>query len=600
MNNKIKSEIAFGIILIVAIFFGGLIWLELFQLGETQDDNFQLSNSVLHLKKQPNMNGTSTLEVGAILKDNPSHGNGCDMMKNFENEKWFSELGKLYQANYPEDYEMGVEGGSFYVDYSEFDRKQACLFDNYFVFIPWESIAGASFFVFDIEKNELKKSPEGKKVDGEEDVYFPMNFISINNDYAIFEGGTSSGDNSLDQFGNYYYKTNLVKIYKECNVSLEKSKTCYDVNKIYQVDVIHIEPDSVMCKEYSGLLSKYGEINSQVVSTAEYIKNSEGLFCYIIAEKLNFTPDISDIVKNITFSIRDKGWQKTEDNWDNFGDSLTEFGDVYKKNKDLLVLNYGFKKDLKEVEKCNKKIDLKNKSQPDCIDKITTSEFLSIMIGKSKDMPIDPNKISTNGTSYTDWKMPAEIIERNENYFKDTYSNDCIKLENGDTSGGDLLSTLIIDQEARKMMKLHVYSVEYVKKLEKQIAQFTQKKYKSNFYAFSVCHLKDNLDVVAGILWPTGWSTNDSEFGDRDAIVIINDYAPVIYEEIQTTDKTATGAEVTPCDASESNDSGSVLWTCFEGLYLSSNGYVSGSRMTEWKLPINGGAPIKRDYIDYD
>lgn len=209
---------------------------------------------------------------------------------------------------------------------------------------------------------------------------------------------------------------------------------------------------------------------------------------------------------------------------------------------------------------------------------------------------------------YQKWKLSQQILENNFNYFRDdSTKDDCVGLENGLTQGGDLLSTLIVDVAARESMKLKAYSSDYVIKLEKAIAKGTQEKYNSDFYAFKVCHLSDSVDAVAGILWPTGKATIQTEgefegdvvfgFGDNRVIAVVKNFVPVFFDGLQTLNQTATGGEVMPCGAKLSTDGESVLWTCFEGLYHDTKESVDGSNMAEWTLPINGGNTSKKDYV---
>jgi len=232
-------------------------------------------------------------------------------------------------------------------------------------------------------------------------------------------------------------------------------------------------------------------------------------------------------------------------------------------------------------------------------------------------LPIDGSKatmreymdLGDSLSSYNKWKLPQQIVENNFNYFRDdSTKDDCVGLENGITGGGDLLSTLIVDNAARDTIKLEAYSSDYVIKLEKAIANGAKEKYNSDFYAFKVCHLSDNVDAVAGILWPTGKSTLQTDgkfegdvvfgFGDNRVIAVVKDFFPVFFDDVQTLNNTATGGEVMPCGSKLSDDGQNVLWTCFRGLYHNTEESVDGSNMTEWILPIDGGATTKRDYVD--
>jgi hypothetical protein len=251
------------------------------------------------------------------------------------------------------------------------------------------------------------------------------------------------------------------------------------------------------------------------------------------------------------------------------------------------------------------------------IDQVTIEKDAQNMLNQLVTNPLQMNQnvgdISSESSDlniYNKWKLLQNIIDRNDFYFNESEKNDCIKLENGDTGGGDLLSTLIIDHDARNQMKLKVYTPEYVLKLENAIVGVTHKKYDADFYAFSTCHLSNNIDVIAGILWPIGKSVVQTEgkfagdidpyFGEKKVLAIVKNFSPIFFEDVETLNNTATGAEILPCDASLAQDNQNVIWSCFIGLHhTTDDDGVDGSNMTEWTLPINGGTPIQRDYIEY-
>lgn len=209
---------------------------------------------------------------------------------------------------------------------------------------------------------------------------------------------------------------------------------------------------------------------------------------------------------------------------------------------------------------------------------------------------------------YDKWKLSTQILLDNFNYFRGAESSDCIGLANGINDGGDLLSTLIVDNDARNMMKLKSYSPDYVIRLENAIAKTSREKYGSDFYAFSACHLNDTVDAVAGVLWPSGKIAKSIDgskyeghdvaqgFGDRKILVIVDNFTPVFYDGINTLDHTVTGDEVRPCESSVSNDGEYVLWNCVLG--IDSEGEVVGLKRLEWTIPLNGEEILKREYTD--
>ncbi len=210
----------------------------------------------------------------------------------------------------------------------------------------------------------------------------------------------------------------------------------------------------------------------------------------------------------------------------------------------------------------------------------------------------DLKELSTGEESqyaaYEDWTIPFEIIP----FGIEEQGTDCVGMYNGYTEGGDLLSTLIVDDDARSLMNLDIYTPEHIYDLENRIVDMTHDDYSSDLYAFKACHLGPSLDVVAGGTWPTGKSKIveegkfkgdlDSDFPEEALLIIVNGDDMLVYDDIKLVNNTATGAESDTCNAKAEEDS--ILWSCFMGLHAV-DGSVEGSKMKYWRIPLDGSEP---------
>jgi len=205
--------------------------------------------------------------------------------------------------------------------------------------------------------------------------------------------------------------------------------------------------------------------------------------------------------------------------------------------------------------------------------------------------------------TYEQWTLPGPW--NNGSVF--AYETDCVGLWNGETYGGDLLSTMIVDDGARSVMNLKLYTPEYVYNLENKIVDMTHEDYSADLYAFKVCHLGPELDVVAGGTWPMGESNIiqdgkfkgeiDFDFPEEALLIIVNGDEILTYDDIKLIDNTATGAESAPCSA-KLEDEDTVLWSCFMGLHAE-DGYVTGSDMKYWSIPLDGSEPTVWEDTEY-
>ncbi|OGJ45357.1 hypothetical protein A2272_02850 [Candidatus Peregrinibacteria bacterium RIFOXYA12_FULL_33_12] len=220
--------------------------------------------------------------------------------------------------------------------------------------------------------------------------------------------------------------------------------------------------------------------------------------------------------------------------------------------------------------------------------------------------------------NYSLWAITGDSLIYNiwnqVNESKNGKDMDCVDVINGDTGGGDLLSTLIVNDEARAKLNLNIYTKDYLKNLEVNVVNFTISEYDSDFYAFNICNLADDIDVIAGYrypknknskvtetqtTYPKGSSIGDEneDFKDKPILIVKNKENIFAYENIKLLDNTATGAEVTPCQASIEGEN--IKWSCFESMYRE-NGELKGSNIKYWLIPLDGGSPEEKTEIEYN
>ncbi len=170
--------------------------------------------------------------------------------------------------------------------------------------------------------------------------------------------------------------------------------------------------------------------------------------------------------------------------------------------------------------------------------------------------------------------------------FEGYASSDCIGMANGQTYGGDLLSSLIVNKKMRAQMDLDIYTTKYIQDLEKKLAEYAQYRHSSDFYAFYVCHLDEGLDLAAGYFWPHGAKANKLlSYEQRNLLVVNEDDVYEVYN-VETLHKTATGAEVYPCRVEFVNNR--IEWACFTGLAGDEEQGVTGSNYEYWTISVYG------------
>lgn len=206
-------------------------------------------------------------------------------------------------------------------------------------------------------------------------------------------------------------------------------------------------------------------------------------------------------------------------------------------------------------------------------------------------------------SNYENWAIPTENFE----WWIMQQDTDCVWMDSGWTAGGDLLSTLIAVREARDLASLDVYTPEYLKILENLIVYHTHEKWNKDFYAFYVCHAFNNIDIVAGFLYPKGESAFDEETGYMDfgklstndtALAVRHGDRLYIFNYIRVIGGTATGAEPPICTG-EATLKG-ILWSCFLGLHIDENDYIDGSYMEFTTLEFDTGEVNTWEEIVYD
>ena len=200
--------------------------------------------------------------------------------------------------------------------------------------------------------------------------------------------------------------------------------------------------------------------------------------------------------------------------------------------------------------------------------------------------------------SYENWAMPSND-EDGVYIMTESMRTDCVGVANGMTYGGDLLSSLIVDDLLRDALDLGVYTKTYIKNLEKKLATYTQSEHNSDFYAYSACNLSDEMDLVSGYIWPANTPANISSFDHKYAALLLanGDDVLEVDDSVRLLNQTATGAEVFPCEGSLKN--GDISWTCFLGLAGDDIEGIMAGNMGEWTISsVDGRVVHYNEYTD--
>ncbi len=198
---------------------------------------------------------------------------------------------------------------------------------------------------------------------------------------------------------------------------------------------------------------------------------------------------------------------------------------------------------------------------------------------------IEPSKIELEWyKNRGDWAL--SMLER----FKKPA--DCFSVYNQDSSGGDLLSSLIADKALRDALEANfvVYTQDYLIGLENKIVGKLQK----DFYATSVCNAGKGVDVLTGVLLPRGttvkkeggafYGNGSGEYkykGLENVLIVANNSDVTAYTDIELFDNTAAGGETNACKPSLA---GNILtWTCF----ISTGD--GGANYKDWQISLDSG-----------
>jgi len=202
---------------------------------------------------------------------------------------------------------------------------------------------------------------------------------------------------------------------------------------------------------------------------------------------------------------------------------------------------------------------------------------------------------------YDEWAIPYLAGEDLGKFVLfQSMETDCAGVSHGELNGGDILSSLIVNDPFRGRLDLDRYSKSYVMSLEKQVSGFTNENYQSDFYAFSSCNLGEGVDAVSGYLWPMGEDTSENSFsrmdrGEDEVMLFVNGGGVVrVDDSVLLYNSTATGAEVFPCKG-ELVDA-DAEWTCFLGLADDEEGYTF-PLFGIWNISLEDGGVL--DYREY-
>ncbi|MCX6742900.1 MAG: hypothetical protein NT116_01560 [Candidatus Parcubacteria bacterium] len=203
-----------------------------------------------------------------------------------------------------------------------------------------------------------------------------------------------------------------------------------------------------------------------------------------------------------------------------------------------------------------------------------------------------PEKVS--GSGYENWAIPQDNIAGLElEYYN---RKDC--LGTNAWLYGDLVSTLISNKSFYTAQSKHLaaYNVAYLRTLDKKLADYLKQNYNLYYYAYYLCHLDTDLDLVAGYLVPL--SATAQEFrGEMDNnnvsynqnLIIINKAQVNLIPGVANFDNTLTGGEVFPCHSQYSNQN--ISWACGSPKRFSidpKTGETNGVYYDNWLFDLTG------------
>jgi Pyruvate/2-oxoacid:ferredoxin oxidoreductase gamma subunit len=99
-NKKISTTYGTIIIVVITVMIGALVWIYEKDKPIEQSDIKINQHSIEKMPSETAIVIESKNENIVAEQNYETHKNGCDLIKNFEKEKWFSNLNKLYKEKY--------------------------------------------------------------------------------------------------------------------------------------------------------------------------------------------------------------------------------------------------------------------------------------------------------------------------------------------------------------------------------------------------------------------------------------------------------------------------------------------------------------------
>lgn len=213
-------------------------------------------------------------------------------------------------------------------------------------------------------------------------------------------------------------------------------------------------------------------------------------------------------------------------------------------------------------------------------------------------------------SAYAEWAIPDEnlLYDGEDPEFVGMHERiDCISMWSANTGGGDLLSSLIVNDKLRSILFLNKYSKPYLASLEYDLVTHADK----DVYAVSVCAIEDEVDAVIAYLLPRGEELmytpeqykmhrlkTGEDYVERGewALIVRHPEGIATLFDVQTYNKTATGGEVSPCDMSVKENTLTI--DCFITLVRGDNviGASSNYEKTHFNL-LTGEKISSEEYV---
>ena len=144
-----------------------------------------------------------------------------------------------------------------------------------------------------------------------------------------------------------------------------------------------VKADNAVCQSYSNVLSKYGDIKYDTLSSEGIILDSRGAVCSIAVKKDTSSPNKENEIDTIISALSKDGWQEDSSMKRDTG-AVGNYNSIYgyKKGDSILVLEFNVSSPQAQVSKCMEITD--SNLSGACFNEILKTETITIMAGSQQ------------------------------------------------------------------------------------------------------------------------------------------------------------------------------------------------------------------------